>query len=59
MKNKLREFFTVPAAIRPAFWRDTVQRNRLSLLVYYDFRHGVVQHGTGAAVVTLRPFDPQ
>lgn len=33
MKGKLAEFFRVPREIRRDFWQDTVQHNRLSLLV--------------------------
>ena len=33
MKQRLREFLSVPASIRTEFWQDTLQRNRLSLLV--------------------------
>ena len=33
MREKLKEFFAVPANIRQEFWQDTVQKNRLSLIV--------------------------
>ena len=33
MKGKLAEFFRVPREIRRDFWQDTLQHNRLSLLV--------------------------
>ena len=29
----LQDFFTIPSEIMPEFWKDTLQRNRLSLLV--------------------------
>ena len=28
-----RDFFSVPEELRPAFWQDTLYKNRLSLLV--------------------------
>ena len=31
--KKLLEFLTVPSDLRPEFWRESVQKNRLSLLV--------------------------
>lgn len=33
MQKKLSEFLRIPSEIREAFWKDSVQKNTLSLLV--------------------------
>lgn len=33
MRKKLYDFFAIPAEIRPDFWQDSMQKNRLSLWV--------------------------